>query len=186
MPADRALRLLVASDGLWDLVTYERAARAARSKPPHEVCAAACVCWLLCVAAVWLLCAVVCVAVWRVSSGSALLAALAAPPTSLATPTPPRTTTHAHTLPRTTPSLSYKQAAAQLAAAAARDRRMADDLSLIVIDVLPEPGVSFPVSALRAGAAAVRNHARMRTSARSLVLVDARRLWPLLLRREVV
>lgn len=37
VPPERAVRLLLASDGLWDLVSPEKAARAVRSKLPHEV-----------------------------------------------------------------------------------------------------------------------------------------------------
>jgi hypothetical protein len=37
VPPRRALRFLVASDGLWDLVPVEKAAKAIRNKLPHEV-----------------------------------------------------------------------------------------------------------------------------------------------------
>ncbi|KAI8463185.1 MAG: phosphatase 2C-like domain-containing protein [Monoraphidium minutum] len=78
-PQDRALRFIIASDGLWDLMSYEKAAKGIRNKLPPE-------------------------------------------------------------------------AAASMAAAVVRDKRMADDMSLIVLDVLPNESLQFPVSALRAGA----------------------------------
>jgi hypothetical protein len=42
VPAGRALRLLLASDGLWDLVPVDKALKSIRSKLPHEVRARAC------------------------------------------------------------------------------------------------------------------------------------------------
>lgn len=79
VPEQRALRFLIASDGLWDLMTYEKSAKCIRNKLPAE-------------------------------------------------------------------------AAEYLATLVVKDRRMADDMTVIVLDVTPQEGLHFPVSALRAGA----------------------------------
>ena len=37
VPKDRALRFFVASDGLWDLMAFDKCAKAVRAKLPLEV-----------------------------------------------------------------------------------------------------------------------------------------------------
>eukprot|EP00775_Hariotina_reticulata_P009503 gene9503-9666_t len=81
MTRRRALRLIMASDGLWDLVTFSKAAKSVRHKLPH-------------------------------------------------------------------------QAVSTLVQMVAKDRRMADDVSIIIVDVLPPPAAgaqpsNFPASALQ-------------------------------------